>query len=399
MGRVFIVIDRLDSIHQVSVYLPRLKINRPKREHNAIMGKTFVLTVIYTVFSIFTMETAAFGLKTVAQSPYLGAIVIDADTGRVLFEDRADAKGYPASMIKLMNLLVILDAVKAGHISLADPVTISAQVSRMGGSQVYLKEKEVFPVEELIYAMMVQSANDAALALATHYAGTMEAFVDLMNKRAAEIGMKNSEFHSVHGLPPGKGQKPDVTTARDMALLGRELLKYPEALKYTATEIREFRPDAPEPFIMRTHNHLLRDFEGCDGLKTGYFHAAGFSIAATAQKNNVRAIAVVMGSPSSKERDKHARLLLSKGLLELMQTQPETTVVAAVESAAEEPRDEEAAAEAAEARACAESSADYVMIPRHLFNIALAVNAVVIFFLVGTLYAGRIRRKRDRRLF
>lgn len=342
----------------------------------------------------------AFGLKTVSKSPYLGAVVIDADTGRVIFEDQADAKGYPASMIKLMNLLVILDAVKAGHISLSDPVTVSAKVSRMGGSQVYLKEKEVFPVDELIYAMMVQSANDAALALAEHYAGGMEGFVDLMNKKAGEIGMKNSEFHSVHGLPPGKGQLPDVTTARDMALLSRELLKYPEALKYTSTEVREFRPDATEPFIMRTHNHLLKDFEGCDGLKTGYFSAAGFSIAATAKKNNIRAIAVVMGSPSSKERDKNARMLLSKGLMDLLQNQPAEASAPAV--AAEEPIDEESAAEKAEAEAPeveveagaeAEAEADYVKIPRNVFNIALTINALVIFFLVATLYAGRNRRK------
>ncbi|PIP39634.1 MAG: D-alanyl-D-alanine carboxypeptidase, partial [Desulfobacterales bacterium CG23_combo_of_CG06-09_8_20_14_all_51_8] len=288
------------------------------------MGKSFSVTGICALAIVVFIGTItpAFGLNKVSKSPYLGAVLIDADTGRVIFEDQADAKGYPASMIKLMNLLVILDAVKAGRISLTDPVTISAGVSRMGGSQVYLKEKEVFPVDELIYAMMVQSANDAALALAEHYAGGMEGFVDLMNKKAAEIGMKNSEFHSVHGLPPGKNQQPDVTTAQDMALLSRELLKYPEALKYTSTQLREFRPDAPEPFIMRTHNHLLRDFEGCDGLKTGYFSAAGFSIAATAQKNNVRAIAVVMGSPTSKERDKHARALLSKGLMDLVQNQP-----------------------------------------------------------------------------
>jgi D-alanyl-D-alanine carboxypeptidase (penicillin-binding protein 5/6) len=324
-------------------------------------------------------------------------VVVDADTGRVIFEDQADAKGYPASMIKLMNLLVILDAVKAGHISLSDPVTISASVSKMGGSQVYLKEKEVFPVDELIYAMMVQSANDAALALAEHYAGGMEGFVDLMNKKAVEIGMKNSEFHSVHGLPPGKDQQPDVTTARDMALLSRELLKYPEALKYTSTQLREFRPDAPEPFIMRTHNHLLRDFEGCDGLKTGYFSAAGFSIAATAKKNNLRAIAVVMGSPSSRERDKHARSLLSKGLMDLMQNQPEIPAAAPPPAAAEEIMDEaavdeESAAEQAEAEA-SETETDYVKIPRNIFNIAVILNAVVIILLAVALYSARNRRK------
>ena len=127
---------------------------------------------------------------------------------------------------------------------------MTAEASKIGGSQVYLKENEVFPVDELLYALIVQSANDAATALAIHYAGSKEAFVRLMNKRAQEIGMKDTVFHSVHGLPPGKGQLPDVSTPRDIAKLCRELLKKPDALKYTSTKERAFRADAAEPFIM-----------------------------------------------------------------------------------------------------------------------------------------------------
>ncbi len=343
--------------------------------------------------------STAFALKTVSKSPYLGAIVIDADTGKVISEDHADEKGYPASMIKLMNLLILLDAVKAGHISLADQVTISAKVSKMGGSQVYLKEKEVFPVEELIYAMMVQSANDAALALAVHYTGSQEVFVDLMNKKAAEIGMKNTVFHSVHGLPPSKNSNPDVTTARDMAILSRELLKYPEALKYTSTEVREFRPDATEPFIMRTHNHLLKSFEGCDGLKTGYFHAAGFSIAATAQKNNLRAIAVVLGSTTSKERDKQARLLLSKALMELMINSPAPAVAQkgpdpekikseTVEPETVEPEETKTAVQ--------EKEVEYIRIPKGIFNVAVTLNISIIILLFAALYFQRSKGNRLR---
>lgn len=334
---------------------------------------------IVSVNFIFFMHSAH-ALEKVSKSPYVGAIVIDADTGKVVFEDNADAQGYPASMIKLMNLLIILDAVRADHISLDDQITVSARVSRMGGSQVYLKEKEVFPLEELIYAMMVQSANDAALALAVHYTGSMEVFVELMNKKAQEIGMHHTKFYSVHGLPPSRGKKPDVTTARDMAKLSRELLKYPEALKYTSTRVREFRPDAPEPFIMRTHNHLLKDFEGCDGLKTGYFYAAGFSIAATAQKNEARAIAVVLGSPSSKERDKHARLLLSKGLMEILLNPP----AAVAEKEAPEEDQAEAAAE----------ETDYVRIPKGIFKVAVTLNAGLIIVLFSALFLKRSRGNR-----
>ncbi|MDA3834441.1 MAG: D-alanyl-D-alanine carboxypeptidase [Spirochaetales bacterium] len=350
------------------------------------MGKSaFAFCVAaLAVFIVMASISPAFGLKKVSKSPYIGAIVVDADTGNVLFEDHADAKGYPASMIKLMNLLIILDGIRATHISLNDPVTVSARVSRMGGSQVYLKEKEVFPVEELIYAMMVQSANDAALALATYYTGSMEVFVDLMNEKAEEIGMENTEFYSVHGLPPSGKNKPDVTTARDMAILSRELLKYPEALKYTSTKVRKFRLDAPEPFIMRTHNHLVKDFEGCDGLKTGYFWAAGFSIAATAQKNDVRAIAVVLGSPSSKERDKQARLLLSKGLMEIL-LNPPPPAVAEEASVPDEGELEKPGPEV-----------EYVRIPKTIFNVVVSLNIVIVVVLFGALYFQRSKEKKLR---
>jgi D-alanyl-D-alanine carboxypeptidase (penicillin-binding protein 5/6) len=332
-----------------------------------------VMTMIVFICSV----SPAFGLKKVSKTPYLGAIVIDANTGHVIEEDHADVKGYPASMIKLMNLLIILDAVRAQHLSLDEPVTVSARVSRMGGSQVYLKEKEVFPVEELIYAMMIQSANDAALALAVYYTGSMEVFVDLMNKKAQKIGMSNTVFHSVHGLPPSGKNPPDVTTARDMATLSRELLRYPEAMKYTSTKVREFRLDAPEPFIMRTHNHLLKDFAGCDGFKTGYFRAAGFSISATAQKKGVRAIAVVLGSVSSKERDKQARLLLSKGLMEILINPPAPVVV--------EKKPEQAEPEVVEPV----SEIEYVRIPKTTFRVALTLNAAIIIFLFAALFFKR----------
>ena len=149
--------------------------------------------------------TASAASEIVSRNPYLGAIVIDAATGKVLFADNADVRGYPASITKLMVLLVILDAVEARRLTLDEPVTVTAKAAKIGGSQVYLKENEVFPVEELLYALMVQSANDAATALAIHYTGGKEAFVDLMNRRAQGIGMRSTVFRSVHGLPPGRG--------------------------------------------------------------------------------------------------------------------------------------------------------------------------------------------------
>ena len=189
-------------------------------------------------------------------------------------------------------------------------VQVTREAAKTGGSQVYLDPKEQFPVEDLLYALMVQSANDAAVALATHVAGSKEGFVALMNKKAQELGMKDTHFYSVHGLPPSEGQKPDETTARDLSILCRELADRPEALKYTGTKERGFRENT---FIMRNHNHLLGQVDGCDGFKTGYFEAAGFSMAVTAKRGGVRIIALVMGSKDRKVRDAKASELLAKG--------------------------------------------------------------------------------------
>jgi D-alanyl-D-alanine carboxypeptidase (penicillin-binding protein 5/6) len=248
----------------------------------------------------------------IARDPYLSALVIDADTGKVLFSDHADASVYPASVLKLMNLLVILDRLNGGSLKADEMVPVTKEAAKTGGSQVYLDPREQFSVEELLYALMVQSANDAAVALATHVAGSKEGFVSLMNQKAAELGMKNTHFYSVHGLPPSEGQKPDVTTANDLSILCRELARRPEALKYTGTKERGFREGK---FIMRNHNHLLGEIEGCDGFKTGYFEAAGFSMAVTAKRGGVRIIAIVMGSMNRKVRDAKASELLAKGFM------------------------------------------------------------------------------------
>jgi serine-type D-Ala-D-Ala carboxypeptidase (penicillin-binding protein 5/6) len=255
--------------------------------------------------------------KVISRNPYLAAVVVDAATGKALFEDQADAKGYPASVLKLMDLLIILEKIEQGRLTLQDQVPVSAKASQTGGSQVWLAEKESFPVEDMLYALMVQSANDAAVALAEKVAGTTEGFVALMNQRAKELGMTSTVFHSVHGLPPGAGQEYDVTTARDLVLLCRELLKHPDTLRYTSTRERTFRPNASKPVIMRTHDHLLAQIDGCDGFKTGYFAVAGFSIAVTAARNGQRVIAVVLGSADRKVRDAKAAELLAKGFLAL----------------------------------------------------------------------------------
>ncbi len=254
---------------------------------------------------------AAIGVRSA--DPYLGAIVIDVATGTVLFEDKADEPGYPASVIKLMDLLLIEERIDSGFLSLSNRVQVTAEAAAIGGSQVYLAEKEIFPVEELLAALVIHSANDAAAALALYVAGTRPAFVGLMNTRAAELGMTATRFHSVHGLPPTEGQEPDVSTARDLSLLGREiLLKHPDVTRFSSMQNRPFRNGA---FTLRNPDHLIGSYPGCDGLKTGYFKAGGFSIVSTAQRNGRRVLAVVLGCRDSKVRDATAKDLLSKGFL------------------------------------------------------------------------------------
>ena len=286
--------------------------------------KRIILIILVSILFNQPSWAARAKVQSIAKDPYLSALVIDADTGKVLFADQPDAVVYPASVLKLMNLLVILKHVEEGKAKLDDMVQITKEAAKIGGSQVYLDPKEQFPLEELLYALAVQSANDAAVALAIHVAGSKEQFVALMNQQAQELGMKSTRFHSVHGLPPGEGQKADQTTAADFAILCRELVNRPDVLKYTGTKERPFRDDK---FIMRNHNHLLGAVDGCDGLKTGYFEAAGFSIAATAKRGGVRVIALVMGSKDRKVRDAKTTELLAKGFA-LLPPKPGASVAA-----------------------------------------------------------------------
>ena len=249
-------------------------------------------------------------IDTVSRDPHASVVVMDAATGAILHEENADTVLFPASMVKMMVTLLVMERLQAGEMRLGDYVHVTAEAQRMGGAQVYLAEGELFTVDDMLYALSIKSANDVAVALAIHVAGSKEAFVDLMNKKASALGLTSTRFASVHGLPPDEGQQPDRSTARDMANLSRELLKYRRVLMYSSAKKRGFRNNT---FEMTTHNRLLYNVEGCDGLKTGYFTAAGFSIAATAQRDGRRVIAVVMGSKVRQIRDQKAAEFLEKG--------------------------------------------------------------------------------------
>jgi D-alanyl-D-alanine carboxypeptidase (penicillin-binding protein 5/6) len=237
-------------------------------------------------------------------------LVISAATGEEVSSQDPDRPGAPASMTKMMLALLVMEAVRDGQLKLSDPIQTSRAASKMGGSQVYLKEGESFSVEEMMAALMIGSANDAAAALAERLAGSVEGTVTLMNERAKALKLTKTRFGSVHGLPPSSGQEGDITTPRDMARLGQELVKFPDILRWTG------KPEAPfrgGRFILRNSNQMIGYFPGADGIKTGHFREAGYNVAATAKRGNLRLIAVVMGAPTNKARFAEAARLLGEG--------------------------------------------------------------------------------------
>ena len=242
---------------------------------------------------------------------YRSAILVEAGSGEVLFEKDSHHPAPPASMTKMMLMLIVAERVRGGSLHWDDPITTSAWASKIGGSQVYLKQGEVFPLEEMMQAIVIHSANDASVAVAEAVAGSSEAFVELMNERAKALGMRDTTYRSVHGLPPGKGQQPDMTTAADLAILARELVKYPEILKWSGTKEAPFRQGR---MTLTNTNRLVRETNWVDGLKTGYYREAGFNVTATAKRDDMRLIAVVMGDEDKRDCFAQAAKLLSKGL-------------------------------------------------------------------------------------
>ncbi len=258
-----------------------------------------------------TITAAAQPTKSPAEQSCKAFILMDSNSGEVLSELNSHQPLPPASMVKMMVAYVVFRRIQEGSLKFDDIVTASAHSSKIGGSQVYLKEGEQFTVRELLEALLIQSANDAAMALAEHIAGGSAGFVEMMNAEAQHLGLKDSIYYSPHGLPPGKDQLPDLMSAYDLAILGRALItEFPKAIEYTGKGEGTFRNGT---FGLRNHNHLVRTFPGCDGIKTGYYTEAGFGVTATAKKNNMRMIAVVMGCAQSKVRDEEAARLLSSG--------------------------------------------------------------------------------------
>lgn len=226
-------------------------------------------------------------------------IIIEADTGKVLFEKDADTKRAPASMTKIMTMLLIVEELEKGNISLKDEVTISERAASMGGSQIYLEKGSTATVEELLTTIAVGSANDSAVAMAEKIGGTVENFVVLMNKRAKELGANNTTFKNPHGLD----EEGHETTARDMALIAKEVVKHDNIIKLSSTYETTIRHKNGKSLWLVNTNSLIKFYSGLDGLKTGFTDKAGYCLTGTMKRNDMRLITVVMHAETKEDRN------------------------------------------------------------------------------------------------
>lgn len=274
------------------------------------MRKLIALTLLITFLVLLGVGTSSessaveYPFKIDAKS----AILMDSATGTVLFEQDADLALPPASVTKIMTLLLVMEAIEEGRIALDDLVAVSEEAASMGGSQVYLEPGEAMKLEEMIKCVVIASANDAAFALAEHVAGSEEAFVKRMNERAAELGMKNTHFENTNGLDDTATKH--LTSARDIAIMSCELLKHKKILEYTTIWMDSIRDGS---FVLTNTNRLVRFYPGATGLKTGSTSKALFCISATAERDGTHLVAVIMGAPTRDIRNAEAKKLLDFG--------------------------------------------------------------------------------------
>ena len=237
------------------------------------------------------------------------AILIEASTGEVLYEKNANEKLKPASMTKMMTLLLTFEAIERGDLKLTDEVIVSINASGMGGSQILLETGEKMTVDNLIKGVAIASGNDAAVALAEKIGGTEDYFVELMNKRATELGLKNTHFQNAHGIDA----ENHYSTAYDMSVIARELLKHEKITDYTKIYEMYLRENTNRKVWLVNTNKLVRFYDYIDGLKTGYTRGAGYCITLTGMKNGMRLIAVTMDEPSIESRNRETLGLIDYG--------------------------------------------------------------------------------------
>ncbi|HEX7065557.1 MAG TPA: D-alanyl-D-alanine carboxypeptidase family protein [Bacillales bacterium] len=263
-----------------------------------IFAGLLVLTMVCSIIPIEGLaKDKGDGLKLAKDAK--SAILMVADTGTVLYNKNADKKLPPASMTKIMTMLLIMEALNSGKISLDDQVRTSEHAASMGGSQIFLEEGETMKVKQMLKAIAIGSANDASVAMAEKIAGSEEAFVKMMNKKAKALGLKNTHFENPTGLPA----ENHYSTAADMAKMARALLQHEEITQYTGLYQDYLREDTDNKFWLVNTNRLVKTYPSVDGLKTGYTNEAKYCLTATAEKDGMRLIAVVMGAPTTKSRN------------------------------------------------------------------------------------------------
>lgn len=287
-----------------------MRVNRKRR----VMAVWLMITILTGIlpFSIYAEEdtgnTTDLGLQSKA------AVLMEASTGTIIYENNPDQVLSPASITKIMTLVLIFDALESGQISLEEQVTTSAHAKSMGGSQVFLEEGEVQTVDTLIKCIIIASGNDASVAMAEYIAGSEQEFVQKMNERAKGLGMENTNFEDCCGLTDSDGH---YTTARDVAIMSRELItKYPAIFNYSTIwmeNITHVTAKGSSEFGLANTNKLLKQYQWTTGLKTGSTSKAKYCVSATARKNDIDLIAVIMAAPDYKIRFAEARTLLEYG--------------------------------------------------------------------------------------
>jgi len=256
--------------------------------------------------SILAPSTLAAEKKQELVDNVKSAILIDRDTGTIMYEKNSEEKLPPASMTKIMTMLLIMEAIDQGKLKLDEKIRTSEHAASMGGSQIFLEPGEEMTTEEMLKGIAIGSGNDAAVAVAERLAGSEEEFVHLMNKKAKELGLESTQFQNVTGLPVAD----HYSSAKDMALMAKELLKYEDITKFTGTYEDYLREDTDKKFWLVNTNRLVKFYPGVDGLKTGFTAEAKYCLTATAMKNGMRVIAVVFGAPTSKERNAQVTKML-----------------------------------------------------------------------------------------
>ena len=274
------------------------------------------LMAVVVLLAAFPVTARATALEVSGKS----ALLMDAATGTVLYEKNAHERLSPASVTKIMTLLLIMEAIDSGKISWSDSVTASEAAAAKGGSQVYLKVGETMSVSDMVKSIAVSSANDCACAMAEHLAGSEAAFVAQMNDRAKELGMNDTNFVNCTGLDDGPDAENHKTSAYDIALMSRQLLvNHPDIKKYTTIWMDTIRDGA---FGLSNTNKMVRFYSGCTGLKTGFTSGAGYCLSASAQREGMELIAVVMGCETSKDRTAACKAMLDYGFANFALIQP-----------------------------------------------------------------------------